>query len=136
MFAIPENTVLHPLQPHPLSPTALVRWASSTQWSDLLREAAPTLPLPYNDPRVRIWLTVLSPGDAFPRSQRYDASQGAFAVLNGVVVEETGDTARTLRPGQARVFGPGYRHTVRNAGAEPAVAVHVQINPQPIEGAA
>ena len=128
MFAIPEYTVLRTPAPHPLSPTALVRWVSSSpSWRELLSDAAQPRPVPYDDPRVQIWLSVWPPGTVAPW-HRYDASQGAFAVLSGVVVEHAGGTARTLRPGQMRVFGPGYRHTVRSAGPEPAVTVHVQID--------
>jgi len=128
MFAIPEYTVLRPLDPRPLSPTALVRWISSdpARWRDLPALATTQL-VPYDDPRVRIWLSVWPPGAA-PSARRYDAAQGAFAVLDGAVVEHASGTSRTLRPGQVRVFGPGYRHAVRTAGPERAVTVHVQLD--------
>ena len=138
MFAIPEHSVLPAVSHHPLSPFALVRSISSdpSRWRGLLAgagerlAAAPltpvALPLASDDPRVTIWLSVW-PLSYLGPAQLYDAPQGAFAVLSGQVVERTGDRTRTLRPGQARIFGPGYRHTVLNVGPEPAVTVHVQI---------
>jgi len=137
MFAIPEHAVLPPVSHHPLSPTALVRSVGSDplRWRRLLAGAtavgrpvlAPfALPLPWDDPRVTIWLTVWPPSHR-GAVRGYDAPQGAFAVLSGQVVEQSDGRARTLRPGQARIFGPGYRHCVLNAGAEQAVTVHVQI---------
>jgi mannose-6-phosphate isomerase-like protein (cupin superfamily) len=140
MFAIPEHAVLEPVSHHPLSPATLV-WSVSSdapRWRELLSRAdvadqlgPVAVPLPWDDPRVSIWLSVLPP--SHPGSLRgYDAQQGAFAVLAGHVVEQTGGRTRALRPGQVRVFGPGYRHLVRNGGAEPAVSVHVQIRPAPL----
>lgn len=139
MFAIPEHAVLEPVSHHPLSPATLI-WSVSSdapRWRELLSRAnalrqlaTVALPLPWDDPRVAIWLSVLPP--RHPGSLRgYDAPQGAFAVLDGRVVEQSGGRTRALRPGQVRVFGPGYRHLVRNGGAEHAVTVHVQIRPAP-----
>lgn len=145
MFAIPEHAVLPPLSHHPLSPIGLVRSVSSDspRWRELLvgadadvsgagalASAGWSAPLAWDDPRVTIWLSV------WPRRHRrqarhyhgYDAPQGAFAVLSGQVLEQSNGRARILRPGQVRIFGPGYRHSVRNVGVEPAVTVHVQID--------
>ncbi|HEY3259501.1 MAG TPA: cupin domain-containing protein [Pseudonocardiaceae bacterium] len=137
MFAIPEHSVLPPVTHHPLSPTAVVRSVGSDplRWRGLLASATAigrpvleplTLPLPSEDPRVTTWLTVWPAGHR-GTLRGYDAHQGAFAVLSGQVIEHAGGRVRTLRPGQVRIFGPGYRHRVRNAGAEQAVTVHVQI---------
>jgi len=127
MFAVPEYTVLRPLDRYTLSPIALIRWASAVRWHDLLSGAG-SVALPYRDPRVRIWISRLPSGGEVSTTHRYDAPQGAFAVLSGAVVEHADGTARTLRPGQARVFGAGYRHTVHSGGPEPAIVVHVQID--------
>jgi mannose-6-phosphate isomerase-like protein (cupin superfamily) len=139
MFAIPDHTVLAPVSYHPLSPATLVRSISSdpTRWRALLAGAAlaltpVVLPMPSDDPRVTTWLSVW-PSNQLGPVRRYEAPQGAFAVLSGQVVERSGDRAgaraRVLRPGQARIFGPGYRHTVLNPGPEPAVTLHIQIAP-------
>lgn len=127
MFAVPENTV-PTLSDRSLNLSSLIRavTAEPPRWRELLSHSGAAV-LPYDDPRVRIWLSVWPPGG--PAATRtYDAPQGAFAVLSGLIVERSGGGARTLRPGQVRVFGPGYRHRVLNAGAEQAVTVHLQIH--------
>ena len=129
MFAVPEHTVLRRPPHRPLTPTALVRavTADPPRWRELLsRASSGPLPLPVDDPRASVWLSVWLPGETGP-TERYDGAQGAFAVLSGVITEHAGGSDRTLRPGQVRVFGPGYRHSVSNPGAEAAVTVHVQI---------
>jgi mannose-6-phosphate isomerase-like protein (cupin superfamily) len=133
MFAVPELTVLSPLSHRSLSPTALVRSVTADpRWRDLLSTGSVPIRMPWNDPRVEIWLSAWPPRSHGPGvDHTYDASQGAFAVLSGRVVEYAGGRSRTLQPGQVRVFGPGYRHRVVNASAEPAVTVHVQIRVQP-----
>jgi|GEM_PF-5458167 len=137
MFAVPENTVLPAPRPEspfdPLlvlpTPAALVRLAGAdpSRWRELLagRTRPAQLPIAHRDPRVRVWLSGWQPGQRGDRS--YPAPQGAFAVLSGVVVERACQRVRILLPGQIRIFGPGYRHTVQGAGAAPAVTVHVQI---------
>jgi mannose-6-phosphate isomerase-like protein (cupin superfamily) len=137
MFAVPELTVLSPLSHRSLSPTALVRSVTADpRWRDLLSTGSVPIRMPWNDPRVDIWLSAWQPRSHGPGVEHtYDALQGAFAVLSGQVVEYAGGRSRTLRPGQVRVFGPGYRHRVVNADAdadaELAVTVHVQISAQP-----
>jgi hypothetical protein len=145
VFAVPEFTVLSPSSPRLSSATrvrpatspalppppavaAIVRSVNADRgcWRELLvgpgRLAA--VALPHEDPRVRVWLSGWPPGrrDAY----RYDAPQGAFAVLTGLIVERAGEYTRILRPDQIRIFGPGYRHSVQ-AGPTPAVTVHVQV---------
>lgn len=146
MFAVPEYTVLSSSSsrvstaaqvrqaaalppPAPPAVAALVRSICADQrcWRELL--AGPghlaTVALPHEDPRVRVWLAGWPPGQrgAF----RYEAPQGAFAVLSGLVEERAGGNTRILRPDQIRIFGPGYRHWVQAAEPAPAVTVHVQV---------
>lgn len=137
MFAIPEHTVLPPLQQPPLSPIALVRAVTADpRWRRMLSAGELTVGsspvhLPWDDPRVEISLSALEPHMSSPTLVRgYDAAQGAFAVLSGQVIEHSDGRSRTLRCGQVRVFGPGYRHAVANHGDDLAVTVHVQVRPQ------
>lgn len=146
MFAVPEYTVLPPFSsrvsaatqmrhaaasplPAPPAVAAIVRSIGADQpcWHGLLAGTSQfaTVALPHEDPRVRVWLSGWPPGqrDSF----RYEAPQGAFAVLSGLVEERTGGDTRILRPDQIRIFGPGYRHWVQTAGPVPAVTVHVQV---------
>jgi len=117
MFAVPEHTVLSTRALPPLTPTALVRAVAATS-------VVPG-PVPVDDPRVRVWASHLPPGHRATLS--YDAGQGAFAVLSGAVTERSGGRTLPLRPGQVRVFGPGYHHEVHNTGTTPVLAVHIQI---------
>jgi mannose-6-phosphate isomerase-like protein (cupin superfamily) len=135
MFAVPEHTVLRPMPSRPLSLAALVRSvaADASRWLEQLPAAGPRrVSMPSEDPRVELWLSEWLPEQ--PTALEHLAEQGAFAVISGQIVEhsisDAGErTTRTLQPGQVRVHGPGYRHSVANLGGEPAVTVHVRLRP-------
>jgi mannose-6-phosphate isomerase-like protein (cupin superfamily) len=122
MFAVPEFTVYPAASAPAAAPslTALLRVVTTLP--------GPIAgPVPVDDPRVRVWISVLRPGQH--AAATYDARQGAFAVLDGPVVERSGGPPRPLAPGQVRAFGPGYHHEVRNPGPHPVHTLHIQIHP-------
>lgn len=131
MFAVPEFTV-YPNTSTPATPAAAAVAVAAPSLTALIR-AVTTLPrpvagpVPVADPRVRVWISVLHPGQH--TAATYDARQGAFAVLDGSVEERSGGSPRPLTPGQVRAFGPGYRHEVRNPGTHPVHTLHIQIHP-------
>ena len=62
----------------------------------------------------------------------HGGATGAFLVVTGRVTEDVVGrdrprrlVARDYRAGQVRSFGPRHIHRVRNAGADPAVTLHV-----------
>lgn len=125
MFAVPDLTVYSSspaaptASPSPPSLTVLVR--------AVLAMTAPAAgPVPADDPRVEIWTSLLQPGQV--NSLTYEARQGAFAVIDGTVVERACGILRPVWPGQVRVFGPGYHHEVRNTGPRPLHTVHLQLH--------
>jgi mannose-6-phosphate isomerase-like protein (cupin superfamily) len=138
MFAVPEHTVLRPTSARPLSLAALVRGvaAEAGSWLHLLHTSGTLrVPVPSEDPRAELWLAAWPPGR--PATLEHHQEQGAFAVVSGQLTEHTlsgsaDATSRTLRPGQVRVHGPGYRHSITNTGSKPAVTVHVKLRPRAI----
>jgi mannose-6-phosphate isomerase-like protein (cupin superfamily) len=137
MFAVPEHTVLRPSPYRQIGIAALVRSvaADPDRWRDLLRFAPGhpvRVPLRSTDgdraaSDAEVWLSGWLPGQRTPPHAHDERVQGAFAVVSGLLVERSWDRSRTLRPGQVRVFGPGYRHSLLNAGLDPAVTVHVEL---------
>lgn len=131
MFAVPEFTVpaASPAAVRqPLSLAALLRSAvtESALWCRQAR-FQPGRPASVGLPGAGLAVVGWLPG------QRDDlvshAQSGAFAVVAGEVVEYAGGTTRTLRAGQIRVFGPGYRHQLANLGDSAAVTVHTPAEP-------
>lgn len=135
MFAVPPNTIALPAElaaAHPVR-TAIEVARDRARWAHLLRfdpdQRFSTLIDANGD--VEIWLLSWLPGqDTGPHD--HGAAVGAFTVVLGTLTERVlrpGDTVvrppHPVRAGQARVFGPGYAHDVRNDGTEPAVSIHV-----------
>lgn len=135
MFAVPDYTVLAPSIQHSLAQpgiAALVRSVAvhAQRWPQLLRfdQGRPAhAVLPTDGGGHQVWLSGWLPGQQAAEHAHCPLVQGAFAVVSGLIVERSRGSWRTLRPGQTRVFGPGYRHSLRNVGVEPAVTVHVEL---------
>ncbi|HWC82274.1 MAG TPA: cysteine dioxygenase family protein [Pseudonocardiaceae bacterium] len=133
MFAVPENTIaLTPARrsAHPAR-IALDVAADRGRWAALLRYDPDQRfsALVEATDEVEIWLLSWLPGQ---RTDLHDhgSTSGAFAVVSGALTEwsrrpDMPETAHTVSPGQARVFGPGYVHEVRNDGGDPAISIHV-----------
>jgi predicted metal-dependent enzyme (double-stranded beta helix superfamily) len=138
VFAVPANTVALsavPVAVHPARIAASVardrhRWAHLLRYDPAERYSA----LIESTGEVEIWLLSWLPGQ---HTDLHDhaGSAGAFTVVSGVLTERVirrpNPTARPVEVqhpvvvGQTRVFGPSYVHQVRNAGADPAVSIHV-----------
>ncbi|WP_141576395.1 cysteine dioxygenase family protein [Actinomadura sp. WMMA1423] len=88
----------------------------------------------HQDADHEIWLISWLPGQSTGFHDHGD-SAGAFAVALGTLEEQRVSAARPVGAargvgvGQARSFGPGYVHDVRNASDAPAVSVHVYSPP-------
>ena len=108
------------------------RWTRLLEPADVADVVDPSLH-PELD-RSEIWLLSWLPGQGTALHD-HGPSSGAFAVASGTLFERVvtanrrGRRARELGAdlvtGKVRMFGPHYVHQVRNAGAEPAVSVHV-----------
>lgn len=137
MFAVPENTLARAADPargHPVRLAMRVA-AERHRWQRLLRYDPDEryAALITADSAQEVWLLSWLPGQYAPPHDHGDAT-GAFTVVHGVLSESVARrggpgaapwSPHTLEPGQSRVFGPGYVHEVGNAGADPAVSVHV-----------
>jgi predicted metal-dependent enzyme (double-stranded beta helix superfamily) len=132
MFAVPPNTVLgQPLRTaaHPAR-LALEIARDRRRWAHLLRYDPDRrhMVLVEADADTETWLCAWLPGQHTDLHD-HDGAAGAFTVVSGVLTEIVPRTGRrvvhTLTAGQSRAFGPGYAHQVRNAGADPAVSIHV-----------
>ena len=87
------------------------------------------------EPAFEAWLLTWVPGQGTDWHD-HGGSAGAFVTLRGTLTEEHATTspvgpprvvpaARELTPGTLRAFGTQHVHRVTNAGAEPAVSLHV-----------
>ncbi|MCW2700886.1 MAG: cysteine dioxygenase type [Blastococcus sp.] len=116
----------------------LVRYQEETRWTRLLEDRLLEDVL---DPSLhedlagaQVWLLSWLPGQGTALHD-HGRSAGALAVAHGVLNERVvgagrggrrpREAAGDLGVGRVRYFGPRYVHQVRNAGAEPAVSVHV-----------
>jgi mannose-6-phosphate isomerase-like protein (cupin superfamily) len=108
----------------------LVEYRPESRWTSLLD---PALAADVLDPSLhadlavaQVWLLSWLPGQGTGLHD-HGGSAGAFAVVRGTLTEHVGADAATvqLSGGRVRPFGPHHVHRVRNAGAEPAVSVHV-----------
>jgi hypothetical protein len=114
----------------------LVEYRSHSRWTHLLptADAGALLDPELHDDLAgaQVWLLSWLPSQGTPLHD-HGASAGAFAVVRGTLTERvvaTGgngvrDAVAGLTGGRVRHFGPHYVHQVTNAGAEPAVSVHV-----------
>ncbi|MGH3432820.1 MAG: cysteine dioxygenase [Thermocrispum sp.] len=137
MFAVPDNTVAtaeNPALRHPARVAAAYA-ADRDTWRHLLRYDTDEryAVLVDRTGTDEIWLMSWLPGQQASRHDHGDTS-GAFTVVNGDLTEvvlrpnavsDAAPEVNVLRPGQSRVFGPGYAHQVRNDGPDPAVSLHV-----------
>lgn len=74
-----------------------------------------------------VWLISWPPG-ATTDWHDHGSSSGAFTVLQGSLVEHTFDGGLKLNDldaGDAKAFGAGYAHDVRNESDLPALSLHV-----------
>lgn len=137
MFAVPDNTVAlaeNPALRHPARVAAAYA-TDRSRWRHLLRyDADERFAVLVDRTEVdEIWLMSWLPGQQAPRHDHGDTS-GAFTVVTGELtelvlrpnaVDDAEPEVNRLGIGQARAFGPGYAHQVRNDGPDPAVSVHV-----------
>lgn len=141
MFAVPPNTVALSDTPATAHPALIAQQvaADRARWAHLLRYDPDQrfAALVEATPDEEVWLLSWLPGQATDLHDHGWAG-GAFTVVSGGLVErvarDRGVETHVLRPGQSRVFGPGYVHQVRNAGADPAVSVHVYRSRRPPGG--
>jgi quercetin dioxygenase-like cupin family protein len=130
MFAVPANTIASATIAATVHPVLVAtRYAAERdRWAHLLRydpdERFTALVEATDDQEV--WLMSWLPGQSTDRHDHGD-STGAFTVVSGVLTEDVLHRGMThpLTAGQSRVFGPGYRHRVRNEDPDPAVSLHV-----------
>lgn len=130
MFAVPANTIASTAIATNVHPALIATSyaADRDRWAHLLRydpdERFTALVEVTEDQEV--WLMSWLPGQGTDQHDHGDAT-GAFTVISGVLTEHVLHRGIThpLTQGQARVFGPGYRHQVRNDGPDPAVSLHV-----------
>jgi predicted metal-dependent enzyme (double-stranded beta helix superfamily) len=133
VFAVPENTIAPAPARSAAHPARIAldvaadrgRWAALLRYDPDQRFSA----LVERTDEVEIWLLSWLPGQHTDQHD-HGAAAGAFAVVSGSLTEwarrpGTPELAHTVSPGQARVFGPGYVHQVRNDGPDPAVSIHV-----------
>ncbi len=132
MFAVPANTVVLPQARAAVHPARIAAEFARDRdrWSHLLRydpdERFATLVESTGD--VEVWLLSWLPGQ---HTDLHDhaGSAGAFTLVDGVlserVIRETTEIEHLVGVGRTRVFGPRHVHQVRNAGADPAVSIHV-----------
>jgi mannose-6-phosphate isomerase-like protein (cupin superfamily) len=108
----------------------LVEYRPESRWTSLL---PPALAADVLDPSLhadlaeaQVWLLSWLPGQGTDLHD-HGGSAGAFAVVRGTLTEHVGADAGTahLPGGRVRPFGPHHVHRVLNAGATPAVSVHV-----------
>jgi hypothetical protein len=137
VHAVPYLTVPAPDMTRPGSPTSLAmalaahpeRWRplldyrTDTRWYRLLERTE----------QHEVWLLSWLPGQGTDLHDHGPAS-GAFAIAAGTLTERVVtakpgrpavEVTRALKTGCSRAFGPRYVHQVTNAGAVPAVSVHV-----------
>ena len=91
----------------------LVDFDATSRWYHRLRTG----------PGYEVWLLSWLPGQGSGRHD-HGPSHGVFTVLDGELTERA-RVARTLRPGELRVFAPGYVHEMVNASLGPAVSLHL-----------
>ncbi len=87
----------------------------------------------WSDPRVDVWLICWSGEDHDTGFHDHDVSSGAFAVVQGELVEERltvgAPVRRRLRRGQSLSFPPSHVHRVQGVGTIPAVSIHAYSPP-------
>ncbi|MCF2535126.1 cysteine dioxygenase family protein [Streptomyces sp. FB2] len=92
----------------------LVQYDATTRWYHRLRTG----------PGYEVWLLSWVPGQG-SGPHDHGPSSGVLTVLDGTLTEHTERGTHVLRPGDERVFAPGYTHDVVNDALEPAVSLHV-----------
>jgi len=78
--------------------------------------------------RLEIWLIGWSAGQG-TRMHDHGGAHGAFAVVDGGLVETATDARTAHRAGSVSWFGPDWVHTVANAAAAPATSIHAYSPP-------
>jgi quercetin dioxygenase-like cupin family protein len=96
----------------------LVEYDATTRWYARLETG----------PGYEVWLLSWLPGQSSGLHD-HGPSSGVLTVLQGELSERAlgvgGETRRTLRADDQRVFAPGYVHEVVNDSLEPAVSLHI-----------
>lgn len=115
---------------------ALVDGLASTPglWRPRVRhEQERVFELLWLDERVEVWLICWNGEEHDTGYHDHDISSGAFAVVEGELVEERLTIGRTirrrLRRGQSLGFPPSHVHRVHGVGAAPAVSIHAYSPP-------
>jgi len=126
MFAVPDLTLPEPAGARrPVPPATLIRAvaADPASWRPLIRYDAtePSLVrVPVEHPELDLWLRGWLPG----QSALLLPPDALFTVVLGAIDEIGTAGRRTLRAGQTRVLGHGYRNRLSNRGEVPAVTLH------------
>ncbi|GAA4788470.1 cupin domain-containing protein [Streptomyces sanyensis] len=92
----------------------LVRYDAASRWYHRLRTG----------PGYEVWLLSWVPGQGSGR-HGHGGSSGVLTVLSGELTERSARGELSLRPGDQRVFAPGYVHEVANDALDGAVSLHV-----------
>ena len=83
----------------------------------------------YDGPDHDVWIISWLPGQS-TGFHDHGASSGAFIVATGVLEEHRPDgSTHVARAGEARAFGRGYAHDVRNVSLAPAISIHAYSPP-------
>ena len=107
------------------------RFALSDAWMDKvrLRTEERWYERLYQGQDHDIWVIAWLPGQS-TGFHDHGSSSGAFVVATGSLEEHRpGETARAMRPGESRAFGPDYSHDVRNVSVAPAISIHAYSPP-------
>jgi rhodanese-related sulfurtransferase/quercetin dioxygenase-like cupin family protein len=78
--------------------------------------------------RIEIWLIGWAAGQGTPMHD-HGGAHGAFAVVDGGLVEAATDARTAHRAGSVSWFGPDWVHTVVNAADAPATSIHAYSPP-------
>ncbi len=130
MFAVPPNTIASAATAPTVHPALIAREYARERrrWARLLRYDPDEryVALVHRAPGQEVWLMSWLPGQGTDVHDHGNAA-GAFTIVSGELTEHVLHRGVTHRvgAGQARVFGPGYVHEVRNEGPDPAVSIHV-----------
>jgi rhodanese-related sulfurtransferase/mannose-6-phosphate isomerase-like protein (cupin superfamily) len=106
-------------------------FADSTQWLDRvrLRSDRRWYERLFEGPEYDVWLISWMPGQS-TGFHDHGASSGAFLVTAGTLEEhDGGHEPKVLSAGQARAFGSGFAHDVRNVSQAPSISIHVYSPP-------
>jgi hypothetical protein len=136
LLGAPERpAVADPLDPDALKGLVHGLAGSPGMWAARVRHdvGRRLCELLWRDERVEVWLICWAGGDHDTGFHDHGASNGAFALASGHLIEErlglAGPMERRLRPGESVAFTSSYVHRVRGTDAAPAVSIHAYSPP-------